>query len=319
MICVTDINNYTSEVPCVVTLGKFDGVHRGHRKLISRVWQLARQNGWRAAVFTFDVSPQVKLGARPQQMLMTNAERKALLREMNMELLVECPFTPELRSMEAERFVQELLLDRLHTKAVIVGTDFHFGRDRGGSPELLQKLGPELGFAVEVIPKERSGDRDISSSYIREEIREGRLEKAHELLGYPYFITGDIVHGRHLGRTLGFPTINQLPEPQKLLPPYGVYVSRTKVAGKIWDGVTNIGMKPTVSGTSVSAETYLFDCSMDLYGQQARVELLSWRRPEQKFASLEELQNAVDHDIQDADHYLQSTDPYRSDRWREKA
>ncbi len=302
---ITELQNYHSDRPTAVTLGKFDGVHRGHRKLIRRVHILARKNGWKAAVFTFTVSPQVSMGARPMQMLMTNAERRALLREMDVELLVECPFTPQLRSMEAERFVQEILLDRLHAKTVVVGTDFHFGKDRLGNPEMLQRLGAELGFDVEIIPKERVEDRDISSSYIRQVIREGKMEKAAELLGYPYYITGVIVHGRHLGHKLGFPTINQLPEKEKLLPPRGVYVSRTRVAGRMLEGVTNIGVRPTVSGSSLSVETYLFDCALDLYGQEARVELLSWRRPEKKFLSLEDLKTAIDHDIQDADHWFQ--------------
>ncbi len=301
---ITDLRDYNSDRPCVVTLGKFDGVHRGHRKLIRRVHALARQHGWKAAVFTFSVSPQVKMGMRPMQMLMTNAERRALLREMDVELMAECPFTQTLRSMKAEDFVRELLLARLRTKAVIVGTDFRFGKDRLGTPRLMKEMGEKLGFAVEIIPKEQFGNRDISSSYIREEISEGRMEKAEELLGYPYFVSGEIVHGRHLGHSLGFPTINQIPEPQKLLPPRGVYVSRTLVAGKKMEGVTNIGVRPTVSGSSLSVETYLFDCSMDLYGQDARVELLSWRRPEKRFDSLESLQTAIDSDIQDADQWF---------------
>lgn len=301
---VTEIREYTSDRPCVVTLGKFDGVHRGHRKLISRVWRLARKNGWKASVFTFDIPPQVSLGRRPMLQVMTNAERRTLLREMNIELLVECPFTKEIRSMEAEQFVQQFLLDRLHVKAVVVGTDFRFGKDRKGTPELLLKLGEKYGFSTEVLSKEQYDGQDISSSLIREVISGGDMERAAEMLGYPYFISGDIVHGRHLGHSLGFPTINQLPEEKKLLPPRGVYVSRTLVAGKMWQGVSNVGIKPTVSGESLSVETYLFDCNSDLYGQTARVELLSWRRPEQKFASLEELKTAIDGDIQDADRWF---------------
>ena len=301
---VTKIRDYASEQPCALTLGKFDGVHRGHRKLISSVRKLARQHGWKTAVFTFDVSPQVSMGARPMKMLMTNGERRELLRELNIDLMAECPFTPELRSMEAERFVKELLLDGLHAEAIVAGCDFRFGKDRLGTPELLKKMGKDLGFEVEILSKEQWDGKDISSSLIREEITAGHLEQAHELLGYPYFITGDIVHGRHLGHSLGFPTINLLPADEKLLPPRGVYVSETLVAGKVWQGVSNIGVRPTVSGTFVSIETYLFDCSLDLYGQNTRVELLSWRRPEKKFASVEELKNAIDMDIQDADRWF---------------
>lgn len=302
---ITELEKYNADRPCAITLGKFDGVHLGHRLLIRRVREIARQKGWKAAVFTFHVSPQVQMGARPLQMLMTNRERAALLREMNVDLLAECAFTPEMKAMSAEQFVKEILLDRLQAGAVVVGTDFRFGRDRAGTPALLCEMGEKYGFLTEIIPKAKSGDRDISSSYIREVISEGQMEKAEELLGYPYFVTGEIVHGRHLGHSLGFPTINQLPEAQKLLPPRGVYVSRTLTAGKSMESVTNIGIRPTVSGTSLSVETYLFDCSMDLYGQEARVELLSYRRPERRFESLENLKTAIDRDIQDADQWFQ--------------
>ena len=130
------------------------------------------------------------------------------------------------------------------------------------------------------------------------------MEKVRELLGYPYFVTGEIVHGRHLGHTLGFPTINQVPDPEKMLPPNGVYFSRTRVGGKWYQGVSNVGVKPTVNGNAMGIETYLFDCSLDLYGQKARVELLSYRRPEMKFASIEALKNQMDADIQSADEYF---------------
>ena len=130
------------------------------------------------------------------------------------------------------------------------------------------------------------------------------MEKIAELMGQPYFITGEIVHGRHLGHTLGFPTINQIPDPVKMTPPWGVYYSRTHVAGRWYPGISNIGMKPTVGGTAVGLETYLFDCSLDLYGQTARVELLSFRRPEEKFADIDELKEQMDRDIQAADLYF---------------
>ena len=314
---ITKLDDYISEKPSVVTLGKFDGVHRGHRKLLTRVHEIARRRGYDAAVFTFSVSPQVQMGARRAKMLMTNQERAAYLREQNIDVLIECPFTEEIRTMEAGTFVEEILIRKMQAKAVVVGTDFRFGLNRAGTPEFLKQYKDRGEFTLDIIEKEkdkeyRGGDygegRDISSTYIREELEAGNIEKVRELLGYPYFVTGVIVHGRHLGHTLGFPTINQVPDPEKMLPPNGVYISRTRVGGKWYQGVSNIGVKPTVSGNAMGIETYLFDCSLDLYGQKARVELLSYRRPEKKFASIEELKNQMDSDIRAADEYFSMND-----------
>ncbi len=302
---IRNVDTYESPAATALTLGKFDGVHRGHRKLIAEIHRLAREEEWQTAVFTFDVAPQIVMGARPQQMLMTNPERAEIMRELNVDQLIECPFTEKLKFMTAEDFVRDIIVGKLHAKAVVVGTDFHFGKNRSGSPEFLAQIAGKYGFRVLVIEKEKDGSRDISSTYIREELAGGRIEKVTELLGYPYFVTGQIVHGRQLGRTLGFPTINQIPDPAKMLPPHGVYFSRTLVGGRLYQGITNIGVKPTVDGSRLGLETYLFDCSLDLYDQQARVELLHYRRPEVKFSSVEELKNQVDRDIEAADLYFQ--------------
>ena len=304
---ITELDNFISENPSVVTLGKFDGVHRGHRKLLARVHEIARRHGYEAAVFTFSVSPQVQMGARKAKMLMTNQERARYLLDQNIDLLIECPFTEQIRTMEAGTFVEEILIRKMKAKAVVVGTDFHFGLNRAGTPDFLKEYEARGAFTVDIIEKEKDLEmRDISSTYIREELAAGNIEKVHTLLGYPYFVTGVIVHGRHLGHTLGFPTINQVPDPEKMLPPNGVYFSRTRVGGKWYQGVSNIGVKPTVSGNAMGIETYLFDCSLDLYGQKARVELLRYRRPEMKFASIEELKNQMDADIKAADEYFSS-------------
>ncbi len=289
--------------PGVVTLGKFDGVHRGHQKIIHRVQEMGRQEGYQSIIFTFDVSPQVHMGDRKGQMLMTNRERREILHSMGVDLLVECPFTDQIRNMEAEDFVTDILLGRLGAKAIIVGTDAHFGRGRRGNPDFLLKMGRQWGFHVEIIEKERDGGREISSSYVREELAAGRMEKVNDLLGYPYFISGCVVHGRHLGHALGFPTINQIPDPGKMLPPKGVYISQSRIEGRLYRGVTNIGTKPTVKGKDMGVETHLFDCSQNLYGKAATVQLLSFRRPEQKFSSQDLLVQQLRRDIEDAREY----------------
>ena len=309
---ITELGGFVSEKPTVVTLGKFDGVHRGHRKLLAKVHEIARHRGYDAAVFTFSVSPQVQMGARRAKMLMTNGERAYFLREQNIDLLVECPFTEEIRTMEAGAFAEQILIGRMNAKALVVGTDFRFGLNRAGTPAFLKQYEEAGAFTVDIIEKEKDTEdgtesgagRDISSTYIREELEKGRMEKVNSLLGYPYFIRGGIVHGRHLGHTLGFPTINQVPDPEKMLPPNGVYFSRTRVGGKWYQGVSNVGVKPTVNGDAMGIETYLFDCSLDLYGQTARVELLSFRRPEMRFASIDALKEQMERDIQAADEYF---------------
>ena len=284
----------------VVTLGKFDGVHRGHRKLIERVLQIGKKEDCETAVFTFDVSPQVRMGSAKAKMLMTNEERRSLLKEIGVDLLVECPFTEAVQNMEAEEFVEKVLIGRLRMKYAVVGTDFHFGRGRRGNPEFLRRMGKEMDFSVEIVQKEKDGSRDISSTYVREELEAGRMENVRRLLGYPFFVSGKIVHGRHKGHSFGYPTINQVPEPEKLLPPWGVYTSRTRVGGKLYNSVTNIGKKPTVRGKELGAETYLFDCDENLYGLEARVELLSFQRPERKFESEQALMAQLRRDAEEA-------------------
>lgn len=292
---ITNTLDFQLEKRSVVTLGKFDGLHRGHDKLLSRTLELGKK-GYETVVFTFDVSPLVKLGTRITRTLLTNEERRALLERKQMDCLIECPFIPELIQMEPEDFVREILAVQLRAAYVVVGPDFHFGYERKGNPQLLKKLGQRYGFRVEILTKEMEDDREISSTWIRETLREGRIEKVNRLLGYPYFVKGKVVHGRHLGRTWGLPTINQIPEDGKLLPPFGVYASRTYVNGEEFFGISNIGVKPTVEVPFAGVETYLFECNEDLYGKDAWVEFFQFVRPECKFDSVEELREQIQRD-----------------------
>ena len=300
---IKEIAAFRAEQNSVVTLGKFDGVHRGHRKLIRRVLETAGEKGWTPTVFTFDVSPQAALGIARPQMLMTNREKRDFLEQLGIAVLVECHFT-DLKDMEAEDFVREILVGRLKASHFVVGPDFHFGKNRRGNPEFLKSLGESMGFTVEVPAKEMDGDREIGSSYIREELQQGHIEKVNSLLGYSYFITGQVVHGRRQGRRFGFPTINLVPSPEKLLPPRGVYASRTEIGGQVFRGVSDLGRKPTVHGEFDGLETYLFQCSRDLYGLQAKVELQTFLRPEKKFPSVEELKRQLKNDVKAAEQIL---------------
>lgn len=300
---ITNTLDFQLEKRSVVTLGKFDGLHRGHDKLITRTLELGKK-GYDTVVFTFDVSPLVKLGTRITRTLLTNEERKVLLERKRIDCLIECPFVPELIQMEPEDFIREVLAVQLRAAYVIVGPDFHFGYKRKGTPELLKKLGHRYGFEVEILDKEMDEEREISSTWIRETLREGRIEKVNHLLGYPYFVKGKVVHGRQLGRTWGLPTINQIPEDGKLLPPFGVYASKTYINGEEFYGISNIGVKPTVEVPFAGVETYLFECNENLYGKEAWVEFYHFMRPECKFDSVEELREQIQRDAQAGRNYF---------------
>lgn len=285
------------EQPTVITLGKFDGIHRGHQKLIRVVEKIAKERGLQTLMFTFGISPQTVLGIRDNSVLMTNEERGELASRFGMDMLVECPFTKEIRNMDAEDFVKKILVDGLKVQAVVIGDDFHFGKERAGNAAFLKEKGPKYGFTVDVIEKEMDGQREISSSYVREELAKGNIQKVNELLGYEYFISGDVIRGMHMGTGLGFPTINISPSEEKMLPPRGVYASKTEIDEVEYDSITNIGVKPTIGEAKLGVESFLLNFSGDLYGKKAYVKLLEFERPEKKFDSIEELKKQVEKDI----------------------
>ncbi len=271
-----------------VTLGKFNGLHRGHQKLIKRTMGYQRQ-GYKSTVFTLDFGRK--------EMLLTGEERREILEKKGVSYLIDCPFLPEVASMEPEDFIQSVLVDKLHAKKIVVGEDFHFGHNRKGDARLLKELEHIYEYEAEIVRKEKEGDREISSTYIREEIAKGNMEAAGRLLGYPYFVSGEVLHGRHIGSRLLVPTTNLVPTTRKLLPPNGVYISRTLVNGREYGGITNIGYKPTVGEKFRGVETYMFDFDEDLYGCDITVQLLKFLRPEKKFDSIDLLREQMKQDI----------------------
>lgn len=297
---------FWSDTPCVITLGKFDGLHRGHQKLLNRVLELSGEEKWTSVVFTFAVSPYTLTKDQKHRVLLTNEERFRMLEDKGIDWLVECPFDEQLMHMPAEEFVKELLVKRLKAVCLVVGPDFRFGYKRGGDVSLLQRMGRQYGFTVEVLEKEMYEGQEISSTLVRESILKGDMERAEALLGYPYFFEGEIIHGRQIGRTLGLPTTNLKADERKVLPPFGVYVTRNLIGEMEFGGVTNIGVKPTVLEKFVGVETHLFSCNLNLYGDIEKVELLHFQRPEKKFASLEELKKQILADGRDAQSILES-------------
>lgn len=297
-----DFLNLQLMEPTVLSLGKFDGLHRGHELLMESVFEKA-ETGLKSAVFTFDIPPNQAAEAG-QQVITTNEEKKQLFSQRGIDYLVECPFTEEIKHMEAECFIGEIA-KRFCVKWIVVGTDFRFGHNRKGDYHMLQNYARTYGYQVRVVQKMQYQGRDISSTYIREALKKGSIEFANELLGYPYFIQGTIIHGNQVGRTIGFPTINIQPPPQKLLPPFGVYVSKIQLDGKQYGGITNIGKKPTIQGDNpAGAETYIYDFHGDVYEKTAKVELLHFERAEMKFSGVEALKKQLEKDIAYGAEYL---------------
>ncbi len=288
---IKDVFEYESSVTSVVTIGKFDGLHRGHRLLLERTAAitaaLQETEEVQSLVFAFDMSPV---------MLMTKKERRKSLEEQGIDSVIECSFTPKIIRMSAEDFISEILVKRLHVRHVVIGEDFHFGYERQGDAALLQKFGEKYHFTVDAIPTLMDGREKISSSTIRKALMRGEMEKVGELLGYPYSVTGKIIHGRQLGRTIGVPTANIKPSSHKLLPPNGVYDVESDIDGVTYYGITNIGTKPTVDGSFVGVETFLFDFDGDIYDCKMTVRLLHFSRPEVKFASIDELKAQIMQD-----------------------
>lgn len=289
-----------------VTLGKFDGLHRGHQRLMDVVISY-KQQGLTAVMFSFLMHPGNLFSDKEFELIYTEEEKVARLKHSGMDVLISYPFTEETRTMEPEEFIREILVEKLDAKVIAVGKDFHFGYRKKGDVNLLKAYADTYGYQVIDCEKLTWAHEVISSSAIRKALKEGDIEAANIMLGRPYAIRGEVLHGRRIGRTIGIPTTNLLPSSSKLLPPCGVYVSKTLIDGTYHDGVTNIGYKPTVGAEeNIGVETYLFDFDENLYGRTIEVELFYYIRPELKFGSIEEMLIRMREDIIIAKDYLKS-------------
>lgn len=295
MIYVTGRTDFKIEEKTAITLGKFDGIHKGHQVLIQKI--LSKKNVMKTVVFTFDMNPNAAISRINETLITTNEERRQVVEALGVDYLYECSFTDEIRNCEARDFVRKICKE-LNIGYIAVGKDFKFGHNRAGDYRLLEEMSRECGYEIDIINKEQYQGRDISSTYVREKIAEGDLDTVNKLLGYTFSISGKVSHGRKLGRTIGIPTTNLIPEASKLLPPNGVYVSKAIVDGIVYKGVTNIGVKPTVSGDNIrTVETHIFDFDQDVYSKYIKIELYHFLRSEKKFSSVDELKKQMESDI----------------------
>lgn len=295
---------FNIEHPTVITIGKFDGLHRGHELLLEEVFKQKETHGYQTVVFTFDMPPKARVENSTPCVLTSNEEKELIFSQTGLDYLIECPFTDEIMHMEPENFIA-WLVDKMQVKCFVVGEDFHFGHKRAGDYKLLQQFEKKYGYETVVFPKMQEDGRDISSTYVREEIAKGNISKANQLLGYPYFIKSTVVHGRKLGRTIGIPTINMVVPEDKILPPNGVYATSVTIDGKTYLGVTNVGKKPTVGKDNpMGIETHIISFEQDLYGEMIQVDFLEFLRFEQKFDSIEALQHQMNCDIEKTKQYF---------------
>jgi len=305
---VQSIANYDKSRAAVVTIGTFDGVHIGHRKILDRLIRQAEKKGLYSTVLTFFPHPRMVLQQDSGLKLLNTLEEKiAILEETGLDCLVIHPFTKEFSRLTAEEFVVDNLFHELNARKVIIGYDHRFGRNRTADIGDLREYGNELGFEVEEIPAQEINEVSVSSTKIRRALEEGDIPTANRYLGYPYMLSGTITKGKGLGRTLNFPTANlKIPESYKLVPKNGAYVIKSTVEGTSLYGMMNIGVNPTVDGKSRSIEIHFFDYSEDLYGKLIRVEVLHRLRDEQKFDSLDALRQQLDRDKIIALDFIQS-------------
>ena len=296
MKIIKDTLDFSISEISAVTLRKFDGIHKGHQKLMRMILE-KRKQGLKSVVFTFGQMPGTVLCGKGRTIL-TGAERRKHLEGLGIDYMVECPFVPEIIQMEPEAFVEKILVGQLHAKYIAVGPDFRFGHNRRGSVKLLKQLAPVFGYEVEVFEKECLEDKVISSTYVRYMLQNGEMETVEKLLGYPYYVSGTVVHGHAIGRKLGIPTLNLIPDDEKMLPPNGVYLTKTVFGQEEHLGITNVGVKPTISGEELKGiETHLFDYEGDLYGREVTVVFYAFERPERRFESLEDLKKQLREDV----------------------
>jgi len=295
----------------VIAIGNFDGVHCGHRAVLDEALAAAGQTGKPAIVFTFEPHPRSLFKPEaPLFRLSSAAQKAAAFAALGFSAVIEQDFTPAFAALSAEDFVRRILIGDLAAACVVAGANFHFGHKRGGTPDFLRRAGQEYGFAVKLIPGQSDGGGAlISSSRIRALLAEGNVAAAGRLLGHFYAVKGEIIHGQKLGRTLGFPTANMaLPAANGLK--YGIYAVYFRAKGRLYQGVASFGRRPTVEAAGRPLlETYLFDFSGDIYGEQAEVLFIGFLRGEEKFASIEALTAQMHKDAAAAKALLAQTPP----------
>ncbi|MEI6310914.1 MAG: bifunctional riboflavin kinase/FAD synthetase [Bacteroidota bacterium] len=280
----------------VITIGTFDGVHKGHQSILKHIQEEALKIGGESVVITFHPHPRLLL--RPDdkslQLISTLDEKIALLQKYGVQNIVVVPFTREFSNLSAEAYISDFLVHKFHPKKIVIGYDHHFGNNRVGNIDYLQKFKSTYAYEVDEIPKQVVSEIDVSSTKIRKALNEGNVKEAAILLGHEYTLQGIIKKGKQLGRTIGFPTANiNSPEESKLIPAFGVYAVKVQYKDLVYNGMMNIGKRPTVDGMNMTIEVNIFDFDKEIYGEELKIEFIDRIRDEVKFSDIEALKNQI--------------------------
>lgn len=298
MEIITKTTDFYLREESAAAIGKFDGVHVGHRRLLEEILG-QRKVGKKACVFTFDPPPSVFFGKTEEKELSTREEKRRLFAALGVDILIEFPLNRETAAMLPQTFVSEVLFGRMRAGFVAAGTDISFGAGGVGDAALLKRMAAESSVDVCIIEKVAVDGQEVSSTRVRKAVEEGDMQLTERLLGMPYPVIGTVQHGNRIGHTLGMPTLNLLPPADKLLPPLGVYYSGVWLKGQYYKAISNIGYRPTIKEEikRLGVETYLYDFDGDVYGEEIEVNLYEFKRPEKQFHNVEELRAQLQEDI----------------------
>lgn len=303
-----NISELSQVTNSIVTIGTFDGVHLGHQKIIKRLVELKQKQGGEIVLFTFDPHPRKILFPEQKDLkLITTTEEKCdILKQFGIDHVLVYPFTKEFSKMHAQDYISGIIAKGLKTKTLVIGYDHRFGSNREGSIDTLKQFAPIYHFDVEEIPAQEINQLNVSSTRIRKAIEEGDIQTANDFLGYTFFITGEVIKGKQLGRTIGYPTANIfIDNADKLIPKIGVYAVNVVLKGATYKGMLNVGTNPTTDfDNKIKIEVNIFDFDADIYGETLKVEFVKWIRNEEKFANLDELKQALANDKIACNHAL---------------
>ncbi|MGM0548155.1 MAG: bifunctional riboflavin kinase/FAD synthetase [Bacillota bacterium] len=297
VITSKDYNSFKSDNTCLA-IGAFDGLHKGHQLIIKKAIKIAKKNNYPAAVLSFYPHPlKIIAGKNPPPAVVSRHQKISLLEEMGVDYYFEQEFNQEFAHLRAEDFINNILIDKIKVNTIVVGDDFRFAYKNEGNVDILREMGKIHNFKAEIISQLHASDDRISSTRIRNLLKAGELKQAKKLLGRPYQICGEVIHGKKRGRKMGFPTANLKLETDYALPPEGVYAVKVNIDQQEYIGAANLGYNPTFNNQEISFEVYLLDFKKDIYGKRLCVDLIEFIRGERQFKSKEELIDQMQQDI----------------------
>lgn len=296
MTIIKSINNIENVQRSALTIGNFDGLHKGHQVLIKKTVEYARENNIKSIVFTFNTHPVNYFVPNTIKSVITNEEKINRLKSLGVDIVIDIPFDEYMTKISANNFVKDILVNKLNIEKLTIGHDFTFARNKEGNVESLKLLSKIYAFELEVVNPIKINDIRVSSTYIRNLVKNGEVESIKNYLGYNYQIKGEVIHARKLGRTIGFPTANMYINKNMVIPKQGIYATKVYIDDKVYFGATNIGYNPTVNGQNLSIETHILEFDEDIYSKVIQVEFLERIRDEKKFSSIDELKNQLEKD-----------------------